>query len=148
MQQDLAALLLAAAAGLAMAVQGVLNSTLGKVTGMAGATLVVHVIGLAAITCVVVFTRALPHGFQVLLHAPWYTYLGGLFSVAIVYAVASSIARVGATAATTAIIAAQVLTAALLDHFGLAGLEHSDITWSKALGVLLLAAGTWFLLKR
>ena len=47
--------------------------------------------------------------------------------------------------ATTSIIVGQVLTACLLDHFGLFGLEK-PVNWLKLLGVGLLALGAKLLL--
>ena len=55
------------------------------------------------------------------LEAPWYTWLGGILGAAIIYTVtvAASIPPEVAAAATTAIITAQVVTACIIDHFGL-----------------------------
>lgn len=142
----LAALLTAFVSGVAMAVQGSLNSVLGKITGLWEATLIVHGIGLL-VAAVLVF----PLGTGNLAKAaaaPWYTWLGGAIGVLIVYAVAKSIPRVGVAPATTAIIVGQVGTACVIDHFGIFGLERLPFHWSKAVGVILLAAGAWFLLKR
>ena len=69
--------------------------------------------------------------------APWYTYLGGVLSVAIVYLVAASISKVGVASATTAIIVGQVVTAAAVDYFGWFGLEPLPFSIWKGLGILL-----------
>ena len=61
--------------------------------------------------------------------APWYYFFGGLLIVLITYAVASSIPSLGVANATTAIVAAQVTTAVLLDHLGLFGMEAVPFTW-------------------
>ncbi len=82
-----------------------------------------------------------------LLQAPWYTWLGGVLGVAIISTVAASIPKVGAAAATTAIITAQVLTACVIDHFGMFGLEAMPFTWCRWVGGALLAAGAWFMLR-
>lgn len=66
--------------------------------------------------------------------------------VAITYGVVMSIAKLGAAVATTSIIVGQVLTACLLDHFGIFGLEKTPLTWLKFLGVGLLALGAKLLL--
>jgi len=80
--------------------------------------------------------------------APWYTYLGGFLGILIFYGVMRSIPKVGVAPATTAIILGQVLTAGLIDHFGLFGMERSPFTWLKLAGTLLMAAGAWMLLKK
>lgn len=79
--------------------------------------------------------------------SPWYTYLGGVLGVLIVYGVVRSIPKVGVAPATTAIILGQVLTATVIDHFGLFGMERLPFTWYKVAGTLLMAGGAWLLLK-
>lgn len=129
-----------------MAVQGSLNSALGKVVGLLEATLVVHVVG-------TVFTVALLLGglrsgqLGRLAQAPWYSYAGGLLGVGITYGVVRSIPQVGVAPATTAIIVGQVATAALIDHLGLFGLERLTFQWLNGAGLLLLAAGAYLLLR-
>jgi len=137
------AILLAAIAGSCMAIQGTLNSTLSKTAGLLGATLAVHLIGLITIVPLFFFMKSSWPDLKHLLEAPKYSYFGGVLSVAIIYLVASSISKSGAVTATTAIIAAQIATAAIIDRLGLFGLEKCPITWPKALGLILLAIATW-----
>ena len=54
---------------------------------------------------------------------------------------------VGVAPATTAIIVGQVATAALIDHLGLFGMEKLGFEWLNGLGLLLLAAGGYLLLR-
>ncbi len=56
------------------------------------------------------------------------------------------IPRLGVASATTAIIVGQVLTALCIDHLGCFGLDKVPFTWTKLLGLALLAAGAWLLL--
>jgi transporter family-2 protein len=137
------ALIIALLAGATMAIQGSLNSVLGKVLGLVQGTLVVHIVGLmAALALYLAKSGPIP-----LKEAPWYTLLGGALGVLIIYGVAVSIPRLGVVSATTAIIVGQVTTAALVDHFGLFTLEPVPFTWLKALGFVLLVAGGWLMLK-
>ena len=57
-----------------------------------------------------------------------------VFSPAIILLVAYGIARSGAFYATVAIVAAQTLSAALLDNLGLFGLEKRPFTFTEFLG--------------
>lgn len=144
---NLFALIAAAASGLMMALQGSLNTSLAKVTGLLEATFVVHVIGTMAALCLLLV--GLGHGnWQVMVKGPWYTYFGGLIGVGIVYLVASSISKVGVAAATTAIIVGQVSTAAVVDHFGWFGLEAIAFNWFKGVGIAFMAVGAWLLLHK
>ena len=136
---------LAAVAGLAMAIQGSLNAALSKVIGLFPATLVVHIIGTVLTAATVIFHVG-GGNLAKIAAAPWYTYLGGVLNVLIIAGVAVTIPRLGVASATTAIIVGQVLTALCIDHLGCFGLERVPFTWTKLLGLALLAAGAWLLL--
>ncbi|HHY09513.1 MAG TPA: DMT family transporter [Firmicutes bacterium] len=140
-------LLLAALSGIFMALQGSLNSALGKITGQLEATFLVHVVGSLASLGLLIF--GLGQGsWRKLAKAPWYTYLGGLLGVAIIFLVVAAITKIGAAPATTAIIVGQVSTAALVDTFGLFGLKAVPFSIWQGVGLVLMAAGAWLLLSR
>lgn len=141
-------LLIAALSGVAMAVQGSVNSTLGKVVGLWEATFIVHLVGLIVVSTLLFICRLGDGGLGNYAGAPWYTYLGGLLGVLIVYGVVRSIPRVGVAPATTAIILGQVLTAGVVDHFGLFGMQRLPFSFYKVLGTLLMAGGAFLILKR
>lgn len=130
-----------------MAIQGSLNTALGKVVGLLEATFIVHIIGsLAGVSLLIM---GLGKGNLLEYRAaPWYTYLGGLLGVGIAYLVVASISKVGVASATTAIILGQVITAAMVDFFGWFGLEPIPFNLWKGLGILLMAGGAWLLLSR
>lgn len=148
MGYHLIAMLVALLAGLAMALQGSLNSLLGKAVGLLEATFVVHVTG--TLTVVVgLFVLGLGKGSLLkIAGAPWYSLVGGVLGVLIVYGVVFSIPKLGVAVATTAIIVGQVSTALAIDHFGLFGLEKIPFSWAKGAGVLLLAAGARLMLVK
>ena len=129
-----------------MAVQGTLNSLLSKTVGLLETTFWVQLIGAIAAALLLFVFRLGEGNLLQLGRAPWYSLLGGLLGVAITFFVAGSIAKVGATTATTAIIVGQVATAGLLDHFGLLGLKSCPFTLLDAVGIVLLAIGARLLL--
>ncbi|MCR3922212.1 MAG: DMT family transporter [Firmicutes bacterium] len=144
----LIALLLAFIAGIAMAVQGTMNTGLGKIIGLLESTFVVHVIGTLVLLLLLFILRMGRGDLSKIPNAPWYLYLGGVISVIILYTVVASISRVGVATATTAIIVGQVGCALLLDHLGYFGLEKIPFTWCKAGGVALLALGARLMLMK
>ena len=73
MSVKLLALLIAAVAGVTMAVQGTLNAALGKVVGLLEATMVVHLVGLVFATLLVVSLRLNNLSWHKFTQAPWYT---------------------------------------------------------------------------
>ncbi|GAB6098164.1 DMT family transporter [Halanaerocella petrolearia] len=137
--------LVAIVAGMSMAIQGSLNSVLGKTIGELEATLVVHIIALMLLVILLVFNLG-KGDLSNLSFAPWYSYLGGILNVVILYGVLFSISQLGVGNATTAIVAAQILTAVIIDHLGLWGLKQISFQWLHGLGVLFLALGVRLLL--
>jgi len=133
--------------GLLMAVQGSLNTALGKAVGLWEATFVVHATGTAILIFVLFILKIARGNLAALSQAPWYSYLGGLVGVFIIYLVAASIPSVGVANATTAIIVGQVLTAVLIDHFGGFGLAKIPCGWNQIAGLALLAIGAKLLLR-
>lgn len=130
-----------------MALQGSLNTALGKIVGLMEAAFIVHVVG--SFVALSLLLGGLGQGdLSHFRQAPWYTYLGGLLSVGIVFLVTASISKVGVASATTAIIVGQVLTAALVDFFGWFGLDPLPFNLWKGLGIALMAGGAWLLLSR
>lgn len=134
---------LAAVSGIAMAVQGSLNTRLSKAFGLLEATLIVH--GSAAIillTLLLIPNLRSDHTST----APWWAYLGGILGIAITFLVILSIPRIGVVSTTTAIILGQVGMAALIDHFGLFGLHPVPFPLYKLMGIAFLAIGAKILL--
>lgn len=141
-------LVIAALAGVAMAIQGSLNSALGKVIGLWETTFIVHFVGLLLVSALLFICR-LGDGCWADYHrAPWYTYLGGILGVLIIYGVVLAMPKVGVAPATTAIILGQVFTAGLVDHFGLFGMQKLPFSMWNILGTLLMAGGAWLILKQ
>lgn len=144
----LLAFILAALAGSTMAIQGALNSALGKKIGLLEATAVVLLIG-ALTAWLAIYPLGLGKGsLKEFGNVPWYLYTGGVLIVLITYGVVASMPRLGVANATTAIVAAQILSAVLIDHFGLFGLQAIPFSWWKIAGFFLMAVGTRFMLMR
>ena len=134
-----------------MAVQGVINSALGDKLGTGETNFIVHSSAAIILVLFLLINIFIANNNNFILtklkEIPWYLYLGGIIGVIITYGVIVSISKIGAAAATTAIITGQVLTASLFDHFGIFELEEVPFTWSKLFGIILLAIGARLLLK-
>ncbi|HOB28609.1 MAG: DMT family transporter [Dethiobacteria bacterium] len=148
MEFPLFALIIAAIAGMAMALQGSFNAILGKIIGTLETTLVVHLIGIAVVIIALFLFKLGTGNLALIKNAPWYTFLGGVLGVLIIFGVAVSIPRTGVANATTAIITGQLLTALIIDQYGLFGLDKVPFTFWKGLGLACLAAGGYFMLCR
>jgi len=140
------AVILALFSGVAMAVQGSLNSALGKLIGFLEAALLVH--STATLFLLMILLPSFRQGDLVrMISIPWYLWLGGMVGVFITYSVVATIPRLGVALTTAIIIAGQVTTALLTDHLGLFGLERLPFTWVKLLGLVLLILGARLMLS-
>lgn len=146
MHFPLMALLIALIAGIAMAVQGSLNSVLSEKIGLWESTFIVHLIAVIVMVVILFVLRLGKGDLGEMRSVPWYIYLGGFLGVVITLTVVMSIPKLGVAVATTAIIVGQVGMACLIDHLGLFGLEQVHFSWTKAVGIALLAAGARFML--
>ncbi len=139
-------IILAALSGSLMAIQGTFNSILGKIIGLLEGTFSVHLIGTLTAGALLL---ALGNGnFSKAASVPWFSWLGGPLGVAIIFGVAFSIPKLGVGVATTAIIAAQLFTAYLIDHFGLFGMERIPFSLIKLSGIILIIFGAKLLLTK
>lgn len=132
--------LIAAVSGIAMAIQGSLNSVLSQKTHLLATTFAVHLLGVI-ISFIAVLILHVPIVQYNWFSIPWYLYLGGVLSVLIIGLVAFSIPKIGVCNATTAIIIGQVGAAIIIDHFGWLGVERLPWNPWQILGLVLFAAG-------
>jgi bacterial/archaeal transporter family-2 protein len=143
-----AAVVLASAAGLGGAVQaavmGELGERVGIVPAVALSVLVALGCGLAAL---VVWERSFS-GLRAALHQPAWLWLGGVMSVFIVFAITVGPPRIGVTATVAVVIAGNLVSAAVIDRFGLFGVERVALGWPRVAGFVLLAFGAALTLKR
>ena len=142
------ALFIAALAGVTMALQGTMNSALGKKIGLLETVFVVNLVGLTLLALMLFVFRLGSGSISALSQVPWYLYLGGILGVIITYGVICSIPKVGVAPATTAIILGQVFTAGLIDSLGLFGMNKLPFNWCRVAGTLLMAGGAWLILRK
>ncbi len=146
MSLKIIAMIIAIISGTSMAVQGALNTVLGKFVGVLETTFIVHIVGtLVAVLGLFVFKLG-TGSFENINRAPWYAYIGGIFGVIIVYSVIFSISNLGVAIATTIIITGQIVAAVIIDHFGLFGLDKICFSWTKVIGIVFLSLGVKFML--
>jgi bacterial/archaeal transporter family-2 protein len=69
-------------------------------------------------------------------------------SVFIVFAITVGPPRIGVTATVATVIAGNLVSAAVIDRYGLFGVERVGLGWARVLGFVLLAVGAALTLKR
>jgi transporter family-2 protein len=142
------AVVLASAAGLAGAVQAAVMGELGERVGIVPAlAFAVFVSLVCALTALLVWERSFA-GVRAALHQPAWLWLGGVMSVFIVFAITVGPPRIGVTATIAIVIAGNLVSAAVIDRFGLFGVERVGVAWPRIAGIALLALGAALTLKR
>lgn len=73
--------------------------------------------------------------------APWWAYLGGVFSVLVIVAQSTSAVPLGAALLITLFVAGQGLSGLLFDQFGWLSFERKPVTGTRIAGVACLLLG-------
>ncbi len=145
MENVLIVIVTALAGGVAVGLQGPLTSLMSQKLGTVESVFIVHLGGaiLAALPLVVLRGGNLGEWRSV----PWYALAAGSLGLVILSAVSYTIPRAGVATTVTLIVVAQLITAALLDHFGLLGTAVRSLDLGRAIGMLVLFVGTWLLVR-
>ncbi len=130
-------------AGGLIAIQSVLNSSLGQRIGNFGSVLVLTFIS-AIVLIVLIFTFPSSANFRNLPGiSELYLYIGGILGVAILAIPIYLVPRIGTTSALIAIVLGQSLFALIIDHFGLFASPKIEINLARGVGVLLVSVGAY-----
>jgi transporter family-2 protein len=130
-----------------IALQAPINSTLGKRIGTLPAASVSFFIGTVVL---VLLAFVFGGGFGKLgeaRHLSWYYLMGGVLGAAYVTTVLVTVRNLGAGGVTAATIAGQLTAAVIVDQLGILSISKHAITAPRAAGVVLLAAGTFLVVR-
>jgi bacterial/archaeal transporter family-2 protein len=140
------AIALTAGAGGLVAMQAPINGVLGRSAGKLAAASISFVIGTAVLVAITAVS-----GTEVNLgeaaKLPWYYFIGGLLGAAYVTTVLITVRTLGAGGVTAATIAGQLSTSVVLDRLGAFGLPEKQVTLGRVIGVALLAAGVFLIVR-
>ena len=146
MSRELAVVLTAATGGL-VALQAPINGTLGRVAGTWQAVFLSFALGTIALAIIASMASG---GLGQLSEArglSWYYFTGGLLGAAYVTSVALTVRSLGAGGVVAATIAGQLAVSVVVDHLGLLGVERQPVSAAKVVGIVLLAAGTYLVVR-
>lgn len=130
---------LAVFAGVFFAVQGPINTALGKRTSVFQAA-AVSFLGGAVISGIIALILRRGDLGQIK-NAPFWQLIGGCYGAVNVAVTIAAIPVVGAALALTAIMFGQILAAAVIDGFGLLGSPKVNISSLRIAGIIFVAAG-------
>jgi transporter family-2 protein len=132
------------AGSIQVAVMGRFGDRIGVVEALTFATCVQLGLSIAILLVARLGTGGLGGAFR----APPWMWLGGLMGLIVVYTITFAQPRIGATATIGILIAGQLVMGAVIDRFGLFGVDQIGISWPRALGIGLLGVGAALSLVR
>lgn len=143
-----AAALITAGVGCLIALQAPINAGLARAIGPRQSAFVSFLIGTALLLAIAATARGgLGQIGDIGKISGWYYLTGGLLGAAYVSTVLVTVKTLGAGPVTAATVAGQLAASLVVDQFGLLGVAKSPITAVKLVGVLLLAAGTYLIVR-
>jgi bacterial/archaeal transporter family-2 protein len=145
MDKGLAVLFMAVVGGL-IALQAPVNAGLGKGTGTFAAALVSFMVGTAVLAAIVVVSGK-AGGVAEATNVEWYYLIGGILGAAYVFTALVTVDTIGAGGVAAATITGQLTASLLLDRLGVLGLEETPLTFERMVGVALLLAGTYLVVR-
>lgn len=130
-------------AGGLIAVQNVLNATLGQRIGNLGSVLVITLSSTILLVGVIFLVPSASNFRELPDLSEWPLYMGGIIGVAILAASISLVPRIGTTSTLIAMVLGQSLIALGIDHFGLFASPKIEINLARGVGLLLVAVGAY-----
>lgn len=139
------ALLVGFLGGVAISFQSPLASQMSQRVGVIESAFIVHAGGalLAGIPLLFMMGGRLGEWRSI----PPAAFGAGALGIALVAAVSYTIPRVGLTATIAVIICAQLVIGAVLDHFGMLGMDTRPFGLWRAAGIAILFLGTWLVTR-
>lgn len=139
---------LAVLAGLAGSVQAAVMGRFGERIGLLEALAWVTLLSVAIAFGVLVVSRRGLGGLGDAWTAPKWLWLGAVLGTFVVFTITFASPRIGTAATIGLLVAGQLAAGAVIDRFGLFGFERIPLSWPRALGIALLAAGAALTLRR
>ena len=131
-----------------IALQAPINSGLGKQIGTFQAAFVSFTIGTVALCGIAALAGDGGLGsVGGVRHVPWHYLLGGLLGAVYVTTVLVTVRSLGAGGVTAATITGQLAMSVVVDQFGLLGVTKDPVSALKLLGLVLLGAGTYLIVR-
>jgi len=135
-------------AGLAGSVQVAVMGRFGDRIGVIEALVFATCVQLLLAFAILLLSRLGTGGLGGAFRAPPWMWLGGLMGLIVVFTITFAQPQIGATATIGILIAGQLVMGAVIDRFGLFGVDEIALSWPRLLGIVLLGAGAALSLAR
>jgi transporter family-2 protein len=140
------AVILTAIVGGLIALQPPVNAGLGRATGNVAAAFLSFLIGTLILVALVALSGQ-AEGVRSTFEVEWYYLTGGALGVAYVFTVLVTVSSIGAGGVAAATITGQLTASVVIDRLGVLGLEQQPLSLDRLLGVALLLAGTYLVVR-
>jgi transporter family-2 protein len=144
MSHLLALILIAVAAGIAIALQGQFMGSIDRATGTLTSVFITY--GIGGIIAVALWLAG-RGSLENVRNIPWYAWSAGGLGVVIVGALGYTAPRLGLSQTIIVAVAAQLIAAVIIDHFGLFAGAQRPLDLARIAGVSLTIAGAWLVMK-
>ena len=132
--------------GMAVALQPCINARLAQKVGILESACISFAVGTLVLLLVVLISgRGTLKG---ICGAAWWEFTGGILGAIFVSFTILVVPRIGTAATMAAIIAAQLTTGLILDHFGLFGFKVISLDLKRFIGLAFLTLGAGLMLRR
>ena len=121
-----------------------LGTRIGVIEAIGFATVLSSVIAVAGLLVL----RRSASGIGDAIHQPWWTLMGGVIGLFILFTITYAGPRIGVAATVGILIAGQLVMGAAIDRWGLLGSQRIALHWPRLLGIVLLAIGAALSLRK
>jgi bacterial/archaeal transporter family-2 protein len=137
-------LLLALFAGIVLPYQAASNAAVGRALGhwLWGAFTSLTVSSVVVIAALLILRVPMPDLGKAL-QGPWWLWIGGVLGALYVAAAAALTPKLGAAGFLVLVVAGQILTSVVVDHFGLLGVTSKPVSLPRVAGVILILVGVF-----
>ena len=129
-------------AGICVPVLAVLNAGLGKELGSAPAACVILSL-VALVTCTVILLATGPLAILNTFSSSKHLFFGGVLFIVYILSITFIAPKFGLGNAIFFILLGQILSAAIIDHFGLFGAISQSLSYQRITGIFIMVLGIW-----
>lgn len=140
--------ILSVIAGISITLQTGLNTLLARhMHSSIIAAGISFAVGTVCLFTITVFMKSPTPTLHMIRTTPLFLWVGGALGAYYVFMAVSASSKLGATTFFTLILTGQMITAVIVDHFGIIGFNSQPISWQRIVGVVFLIIGV-LLIKR
>jgi transporter family-2 protein len=141
-------LIMAVGAGMMVPFKNAMNSQLGKqLENPYFSTLIIFTLAVIGMGSFIFLSKQNIPNFSLFLKSPWWCYFGGILGGIYILLIILCAPQLGIGNATILILFGQIVSAVVIDQFGLLNSPVHPVNWQRLTGVLCVALGV-YLVKR